>query len=149
MHVNSGITPEETRLVRAEECIERALALDPECGQAIFVRGIVSGLRGRLEEGVTDVVSAHERTPGDANVLTELSRFLFNAGQPDAHRAVTEALVRVDPLTPISWLNERGLWSLRSSAPYHGFTSICWRIAEPYNVLLQGYNPDHLIPAQQ
>jgi serine/threonine protein kinase/Tfp pilus assembly protein PilF len=106
MHVNSGLTPEETRLVRAEECIERALALDPECGQAIFVRGIVSGLRGRLEEGVTDVVSAHERTPGDANVLTELSRFLFNAGQADAHRAVTEALVRVDPLTPISWLNE-------------------------------------------
>ncbi len=107
MHVNSGITPDETRLVRAEECIDRALALDPECGQAIFVRGIVSGLRGRVEEAVADLVSAHERNPGDANLLTELSRFLFNAGQSEAQRAVTDALVRVDPLTPISWLNEQ------------------------------------------
>jgi hypothetical protein len=67
MHVNSGITPEETRLVRAEECIERALALDPECGQAIFVRGIVSGLRGRLEEGV----SARPSRSADANLLAQ------------------------------------------------------------------------------
>jgi eukaryotic-like serine/threonine-protein kinase len=106
MHVNSGVSSDETRLGRADECVGRALALDPACGQAIFVRGIVAGLRGRVEESVPDLLSAHERNPSDANVLTELSRFLFNAGQSDAQHAMTDALVRVDPLTPVTWLCE-------------------------------------------
>lgn len=104
MHMNSGITPDRTRLVRAEECARRALALDPDCGQAIFVRGIVWGSRGRVEEAVSDLVAAHAHNPGDANVLTELSRFLFSAGQTDAGGAVTNALARIDPLTAVTLL---------------------------------------------
>jgi tetratricopeptide (TPR) repeat protein len=104
MRVNSGITPDETRLVRAEECVRRALALDPDCAQAIFVRGIVSGSRGRVEEALSDLLTPHAHNPGDANVLTELSRFLFSAGQADAFCAVTNALARIDPLTPVTSL---------------------------------------------
>jgi TolB-like protein/Tfp pilus assembly protein PilF len=105
MYVNGGIAPDESRLVRADECARRALALDPESYQAVFVRGIVAGLRGRLEDAVQDLVSAYQRNPGDANVLTEVSRFLFNAGRQDVLELTSRALTRVDPLTPIGWLN--------------------------------------------
>jgi serine/threonine protein kinase len=104
MHVNSGITPEEGRLVQAEECARKALALEPDSYQGIFVRGIVAALRGRLEEGVRDLLAAHQQNPGDANVLTELSRFLFDAGQVEAQRQTTATLIRIDPLAPVSWL---------------------------------------------
>ena len=106
MHVNSGLTPGEARLIRADECARRALALEPDSYHAIFVRGIVAALRGRVEEGVRDLLSAHERNAGDANVLTELSRFLFNAGQIEPQRQTAAMLTRIDPLTPVSWLCE-------------------------------------------
>jgi serine/threonine protein kinase len=106
MHVNSGINPDEGRLTRAEECARKALTLEPDLYQGIFLRGLVAALQGRLEEAVRDLLAAHERNPGDANVLSELSRFLFNAGQQEAMERIIARLIRIDPLTPVSWLCE-------------------------------------------
>jgi eukaryotic-like serine/threonine-protein kinase len=99
MHVNSGIAPDESRLARAEECARIALTIESDSYHGIFLRGLVAALKGHVEEGIPDLLIAHGRNPGDASVLVELSRFLFNAGQMETGRKTTATLTRIDPLT--------------------------------------------------
>jgi serine/threonine protein kinase/tetratricopeptide (TPR) repeat protein len=101
--VNTLRVPAEVGLVRAEELVSRALALDPDFPLAIFVRGLVAGNRGQVERALADLYRAHELWPGDANILVELCRFSNTAGLR-GYRAMVDAAVQIDPLTPVSWL---------------------------------------------
>ena len=96
----SQVSPEEG-LGQASDLVERALALDPDFPLAVFVRGLVAGLRGRPELALPDLYRAHESWPNDANVLAELCRFSNTAGLRN-HRTHVDRLVRIDPLTPVT-----------------------------------------------
>ncbi|MFQ5705132.1 MAG: protein kinase [Gemmatimonadales bacterium] len=102
-YVNVMIRPEERYLDQAAECATRALALDPDNHLGIFVRGLVAGLKGEVENALADLGRARELRPGDANVLTELCRFSNAAGLRDCGDMLDEVL-RLDPLTPVSQL---------------------------------------------
>ncbi|GMR22281.1 MAG: hypothetical protein BMS9Abin37_0618 [Acidobacteriota bacterium] len=69
----------------------------------IFVRGLVAGLRGLVERILEHLRRAHELQPGDANVLGELCRFSTAAGLRN-HGALVDKFVRIDPLTPVTFL---------------------------------------------
>ncbi len=101
--VNMNLAPAALRLPQASEHVDRALAIDPRHALAIFVRGLVSGSRGRPEEALPDLYLAHELWPGDANILAELSRFSNTAGLRH-HGRLVERLALIDPLTAISAL---------------------------------------------
>ncbi len=100
--VNVLIRPDERWLDEAEDLVRRALAIDADHYLAIYVRGIIAGLRGRREQAVADLHRAHLRRPGDANVLAEIGRFFPLSGLESLSYA--EAGIRIDPLTPLSWL---------------------------------------------
>ncbi len=94
--VNIMLAPPEVGLARAAKFADRALALDPDCALGIFVRGIVAGLRGKVEQALEDVGRAYELDRSDTNVLTELCRFSNAAGIPDTD--LLERAARIDPL---------------------------------------------------
>jgi serine/threonine-protein kinase len=103
MYVNGSVKPEEGHLERAADCAARALALDRESYLAIFVHGLVAAKRGDIENGLLDLTKAHDLAPADANVLTELCRYLATVGCEDDARQAADTLLRIDPLTPIGW----------------------------------------------
>jgi len=100
--VNMNLAPASVSLPRALDLVERALALEPGHALAIFVRGLVSGARGRQEEALPDLYLAHEMWPVDANVLAEVCRFSNTAGLR-RHGAMVELLGQIDPLF---WLTD-------------------------------------------
>lgn len=108
-------------LVQAEEAAARALVLDPSLPLAIFVRGLVAGSRGQLEQALPDLYRAHELSPNDANMMTELIRFSNVAGLRH-HGEVVDRVLAIDPLTPITplcassyhWVN--GKWEEMAAA---------------------------------
>jgi serine/threonine protein kinase len=103
MFVNVGIRPPDPALLdRAREDVDRALALDPDHYLAVMVRGAMAAQRGDIEFALKEVHRASVLQPGDPNVLAELCRFLNGAGLPNSPYG--EELVRIDPLTPITWL---------------------------------------------
>ncbi len=99
---NVMLDPDQRRLDEAAECARRALAIYPDHYLGIFVRGLVAGLRGDTAGALRDCHRAHQLRPGDPNVLGELWRFA-NAAGVNATDYV-EDLVKIDPLTPVTWL---------------------------------------------
>ena len=94
--VNTTLVTPDVGLARAAEYADRALALDPDCALGIFVRGLVAGLRGQIEQALLDIRRAYALDRGDSNVLIELCRFSNAAGIPHAH--LLERVTRIDPL---------------------------------------------------
>ena len=80
--------PVEGALDSAEELAERALALEPDCHLAIFVRGLVAGSRGRPEAGLVDLHRAQTLHPGDANVALELAGTRSRPGSTARSRSI-------------------------------------------------------------
>jgi tetratricopeptide (TPR) repeat protein len=97
--VNMSLDPSPTALEEADALAHRALALDPDCYLAIFVRGLVAGTRGQPEIGLVDLYRAHHLRPGDGNVLVEVGRFSLAAGLR-RWQATGDQLVAIEPLSP-------------------------------------------------
>jgi eukaryotic-like serine/threonine-protein kinase len=102
MKVNLMFDPDERHLDRAAEYADRALAIAPDYYLGLFLRGVVAGLRGDTASAIRDTYRAHQLRPGDPNVLAEFCRFGNAAGVEVA--AHVNELVRIDPLTPVTWL---------------------------------------------
>ena len=101
MSANVMLTPTDESLGRAQHYADRAFALEPNLAQGIFVRGLITALRGRVEQALDDLRRAHELQPGDANLIVPLARFSVQAGHRAGH--LVEELVRIDPLTPSTY----------------------------------------------
>jgi len=103
--VNTNRIPANTGLARASDLVERALSIESDFALAIYVRGLVAGLRGRVEDALPDLYRAHEQWPGDVNILYETCRF-SSAGGLRHHGDLVERVIKIDPLTPVAWLVE-------------------------------------------
>ena len=101
--VNMHVVPAEEGLARASEFVDRALAIDPDFYLALYVRGIVAGMRGRPEAALVDVYRAHSLRPNDPNILGELIRYSNFSGLRNSRKYV-EKVVQMDPLSPITHL---------------------------------------------
>jgi len=100
--VNGMFDPDERHLEEATDCVRRALTLDPQNHLAIFVRGLVAGMRGQTANALHDCQRSYQLRPSDPNALAELTRFA-NAAGVDVEGYIEE-LVQMDPLTPVTWL---------------------------------------------
>jgi len=100
--VNVMLDPDEQHLDQAADCARRALVLDPDDYLALFLRGLVAGIRGETASALRDIHRAHQLRPSDPNVIAEMCRFA-NASGIEVKDYVEE-LVRIDPLTPVTWL---------------------------------------------
>ena len=102
MYVNVMVRPEERCLDEADALAARALTMDPDHYLAIFVRGLVAGLRGQTERALIDLRRARELRPGDSNILVNVARFSQAAGLRNLWPLADEIL-RIDPLYPVAW----------------------------------------------
>jgi eukaryotic-like serine/threonine-protein kinase len=93
---------QEQALTQAAAFVNRALALDPGCYLAIFVRGLVAATRGQPETGLVDLYRVHTLHAGDANVLVEFCRYSLAAGLDT--RKYIDRLAAIDPLSAQSHL---------------------------------------------
>ena len=100
--VNTMMDPDERHLDEAAEYARRALTLDPEDFLAIFVRGLVAGVRGETASALRDIYRAHQLRPGDPNVTAEMCRFCEASGVEDGE--YVKEVVAIDPLTPVTWI---------------------------------------------
>lgn len=101
--VNTNVVAAEEGLSRAGDFVARALALDPDLALAIYVRGLVAGSRGRLEDALPDLYRAQTLSPNDANMLAEVIRFSNVAGLRH-HGGFVDRLRSIDPLTHVTFL---------------------------------------------
>jgi len=101
--VNTNRVTADDGLGRAADCAARALALDPHLPLAVYVRGLIAGLRGKPELALPDLYRALALAPNDANILTEVCRFSNVAGLRH-HEALVNRAGEIDPLTPVTSL---------------------------------------------
>ena len=101
-YVNVMVRPDERCLDQAAVLVERALAIEPDHYFALFVRGLVAGLRGQTESALKDLRRARELRPGDSNILANVCRFSQEAGLRNLWPMVNEQ-IRIDPLYPVAW----------------------------------------------
>jgi non-specific serine/threonine protein kinase len=143
--VNMNIVSAEEGLGLASDFANRALAIDPGYPLAIFVRGLVAGMRGQSEAALKDLYRAHQLRPGDANIMVELIRYSNVSGLRN-HWKFVEEVIRIDPLTPIAhlclssyrWINgpraeaaPPGRRAIEMAPPASMFQVIgAWQIAE-------------------
>jgi serine/threonine protein kinase/tetratricopeptide (TPR) repeat protein len=100
--VNLGLDM-ETNIARSREYAEKALQLDPESAEAHLTLGLLSQIRGGDERNtISHLRKALLLNPGDIHTITWLYVSLCNAGKMEEAKAVTENLILIDPLTPMS-----------------------------------------------
>ncbi len=99
--VNTNMVKPAEGLSRADERAARALALDPDNGLAVFVRGLSAGSKGRRTEALQDLYRAKDLLPNDSVVLAELCRYSNSSGLRH-HWKYVELVSRIDPLNPLT-----------------------------------------------
>ncbi len=103
--VNMHVVPAEEGLARASALVDQALALDPDFYLAIYVRGLVAGMRGQPEAALVDLYRAHSLRPNDLNILSELIRYSNFSGLRNTWK-YAEKIAQIDPLTSATQLNK-------------------------------------------
>lgn len=95
--VNIGAKQEEY-LVKAEEHVKKALAIDPECPKAYVFLGIIYLLSGELLKSAHHLKRALEITPNDSFALATLAGIYMYLGKISAAEPICERVLQIDPL---------------------------------------------------
>jgi serine/threonine protein kinase/Flp pilus assembly protein TadD len=107
-YVDLGLKQEDY-ISKAEECVKKALSLDPNLPKAHVILGtIYRDFRGKPKEAALHYKKALDEDPNESEALIALG-FCYNAvGKTSAARLLMERLKRVDPLN-VSLLTREGL----------------------------------------
>src|SRR4029078_857865 len=85
---------------RAEELVNRALAVDPKMGAAHRIRSWVFGYRDRLPEAIAAAETAIAMNRNDSMAHRLLALFELQFGDPERSRALIEQAMRLSPRDP-------------------------------------------------
>lgn len=96
----NSLSLEEVRQV-VEPSLQRALALNPELGEAYALRGLYYRNLGRFEESEASFLRAAELVPGHAHTHHWFGILLFELGRFDESRAELRLALALDPLSRI------------------------------------------------
>jgi non-specific serine/threonine protein kinase len=96
-YVNMG-TKQEEYIAKAEECVKKAFALNPDSPQAHAVLGwITISFRGNIQEGVHHFKRALAVNPDETLALQGLAAPILMAGKKSAAISLSERLMQIDP----------------------------------------------------
>ena len=90
----------EGHLTKAERAVERALALASDNPMAIYTRGHVLAIRGRLAEALSSYEKVVELRPGDSWSHTRIGLTKLDLGRLDEVAAHVAAAGRLNPFEP-------------------------------------------------
>ena len=92
-------------LAAAEAALARVLALEPDCAEALRMRGLLHHLRGDYLGALALLRQAHDLRPGDALIRMNLATSLYACGESDAAvECLRRACAMVPDFAP-TWFN--------------------------------------------
>jgi len=98
---------QESAVEETERHARRALALDPECGEALVVLGAAAqAFRGRMDESIDFLVRALSLRPGDSDAMLWLANAYHIVGRNRDALELAGHMVTSDPLNPMSYVME-------------------------------------------
>jgi tetratricopeptide (TPR) repeat protein len=97
----------------ADAALGRVLALEPDCAEALRMRGLLQHLRGDYRAALTLLRQAHDLRPGDALIRMNLATSLYASGDVEAAVAcLRRACVLVPDFAP-AWFNLGKMYMLQ------------------------------------
>jgi serine/threonine protein kinase/Flp pilus assembly protein TadD len=103
LYVNAGIKPGEAYIQKAEECVEKIFASDPDSPHGHFLRGAIQVHKGHMQEAVRELKLSQAVDPNDADTLLQLARVYLSCGQISAAVRLAKKLLAIDPLNTITY----------------------------------------------
>jgi serine/threonine protein kinase/thioredoxin-like negative regulator of GroEL len=99
-----GMKTDEIK-AKAEECIKKALALDPRSPKAYAIRGwMVYDIYLKPQESLHHFKQALAISPDEFEALHGLARAYIYAGKIQEAVPLSERMMLIDPLNPICWM---------------------------------------------
>jgi TolB-like protein/Flp pilus assembly protein TadD len=103
-YIETGIDKGESNFKKAEECVEKIFALNPNSANGYFLRGYINRWRGNIKESARDYKYALSIDPNHYNSKVFLSVIYLLCGKTDSARPIVHELIKTDPLNPMSYL---------------------------------------------
>ncbi|MCX6567053.1 MAG: hypothetical protein NTW38_11650 [Candidatus Aminicenantes bacterium] len=103
LYMDMGIKKEENLIVKAEECIQKVFALNPESSYGHFLRGMIRRKKGETQEAVREFRRSLTIDPNQPDSLAWLSWVYAHSGKVFAARPLISRLLEIDPLNPMNY----------------------------------------------
>ena len=100
-YINAGISSDTNYLVKARECANQALELDPESAHAYRLLGLISVQEGDGQRAVHLLKRAISADPNDSDTLSWYSAVCGLSGKAHAAMPLARRILEIDPLTPV------------------------------------------------
>ena len=99
-----GVEPVDDLLAHAQELAERAIAIDPETGEAHALLAMIAHLRGEPDQFASHVSKALEVAPNDSNVAVAISSMQHYSGAYETAQPILDRVERMTPLPAVPLL---------------------------------------------
>lgn len=86
----------------AEKCTAQVFELNPRSPYGYSLRGLIHYRKSNIQAAVQDLKQAHSMISNDPDILGVLSYCYILSGRQSVARPLVQALLEVDPLTPIN-----------------------------------------------
>jgi serine/threonine protein kinase/tetratricopeptide (TPR) repeat protein len=100
-YVNAGISSDPQYLVKAKDCADEALRLDPNSAHAFRLLGLISVQEGETRKAVQLLKRAIVADPNDSDTLAWYSAVCGLSGKAEAAMPIARRILEIDPLTPV------------------------------------------------
>lgn len=98
----AGIGAADLSLAAAESFAQRAASVDPAHPQVLLLDGVLRAARGDIAGTIRSLKASVKAEPNNPPALTELIRFLVEAGLEGEAAPFADRLAALDPLMPIT-----------------------------------------------
>ena len=100
-YVNAGISSDPQYLVKAKDCADEALRLDPNSAHAFRLLGLISVQEGETRKAVQLLKRAIVADPNDSDTLAWYSAVCGLSGKAESAMPIARRILEIDPLTPV------------------------------------------------
>ena len=100
-YVNAGISSDPQYLVKAKDCADEALRLDPQSAHAFRLLGLISVQEGETRKAVQLLKRAIVADPNDSDTLAWYSAVCGLSGKAESAMPIARRILEIDPLTPV------------------------------------------------
>jgi len=98
-YFNLGLREEPHCRRQAQDYVDKAFAMDPDCSQASFIRAVLIAWR-QPKEGIKCFKRVLDKNPNDFDTLFVYSCLLGTLGRSHAVLPLEERTIKIDPLNP-------------------------------------------------
>jgi TolB-like protein/cytochrome c-type biogenesis protein CcmH/NrfG len=100
-YANIGFETVEN-IAKTEEFLQKALNMNPELPEALFIMGGLKILKdGDAYAGIDHWKRAHRSSPDDPEIMIYLALMYAIIGQKEAAKELVDTIVRIDPINPM------------------------------------------------